>query len=145
MTFAKELFDSYHAHQKLVNDLSEKLFEMLPKDSFEDIRFDWYDDSLEIDGVKLEIVVEQPWVDAIFALGFQRIWFNCADGSEEYFYRKTETETGGSWKPHRQGGVCPRPMACKEGKWHREPVGESYDQEWWQAAKERAEKRKNNC
>ena len=55
-------------------EVHDFLRELLGEESFEDTTYDWYDSSVEIFGVKADLVLTEEQQQALWKAGFDRCW-----------------------------------------------------------------------
>lgn len=95
-TQADKLFDSYLKFQHIEEDTFDEILKCLDIDPdepndwpFNDFSHDQYDYSFELDRVELEWEPTQEQIERCWELGFHRCWLNYVDGTEKYYYKKS--------------------------------------------------------
>lgn len=89
---AQQLFDAKFASDRVEEEVCEMLWALLGKGGYEDFTFDHYDRSIEIFGVKPDLVLTVEQQQGFWAHGFERCWTHVAlersgvEGDDEKFY-----------------------------------------------------------
>jgi len=90
---AQEFFNKKMEMNFIESHIDEMIFEIFgcPDEDgyyfFEDIRYDYYDESFEILGVENDWTPDESQLKKLFDFGFSRCWINYTDDTERYCVR----------------------------------------------------------
>lgn len=103
-TFAERFFAASDAFSTMESEIFEKLWEIVPEDSFDDYAADHYDDSIELIGCVASFEPTDDQLRGLLGLGFTRGWICWADGTEIMFGPRAG-ESGVVWRGPRKSSI----------------------------------------
>lgn len=89
---AQKMFD----YQLLQAGLEDRMLDFI--DDFTDIWWDWYDSSLELDGVPADERLNKEGQEFVKSCGFSQMWITHVDGMETYYPLSGDLPNPGSRK-----------------------------------------------